>query len=190
MVDKKEIKMRKVLVLICLAALILGMVGIVGASPFTDSIYMANKLSGAGDYTWEHDPYHNSGGPNSVAIAENLGITAWLVSDMDAITLFSGNASGGQNEGSWSPTFDGWAGVGIEDVLVNWNAIDPLKIRPANENMKSSKLLSSILSLRFSVSSTPTPEPANLLILGLGLIGVSILGRKKLTSKTHRVWRS
>ena len=176
--------------LICSATLILGMVGIAGASPLTDTVYTGNWLSGTGHYTWKHDTHHDFGGPNSVAIAENLSIPAWLVSDQNTSIFFSGNASGGLNKSSWCSSLDGWPGVGIEDVLVNCNAGDPLKISPANKNMKSSKLLSSILLLNVSANSTPTPEPANLLLLGLGLIGVSILGRKKFTSKTHRVHRS
>ena len=144
--------MRKVFVLICSATLILGMIGMGGASPISDTVYMRKWLSG----------------PNTSI-------------------FYSGNASGGLNKGSWWPFLDGWTGVGIEDVLVNWNTGDPLKMSPANKKMKSSKLLSSTLILNVGASRTPTAEPAELLILGLGLIGVSIWGRKKITSKIHRV---
>jgi hypothetical protein len=178
--------MRKVIVLIYSATLILGMVGTAGASPFTDTKYLGKWLSGTGHYTWEHDTPHDFGGPNCIVISENPGIPAGLVSDVNTNIIFSGKASGSLNKGSRWTSLDGWTGVGIEDVLVNWNAGDPFKISPANNNMKSSKLFSSIFILNFSTSSVPTPEPANLLMLGFGLIGVSFLGRKKFTPKTHR----
>jgi hypothetical protein len=162
------------------------MVGIAGASPFTDTIDIGKWLSGTGHYTWEHDTHHNFGGPNSVVISENPGIPAWLVFDLNTIIFLSGKASGGLNEGSWWTSLDGWTGFGIEDVLENWNAGESFKISPANKKLKSSKLLSSIFILNFITSSFPTPEPANLMMLGFGLIGVSILGRKKFTPKTHR----
>ena len=173
--------------LICSATLILCKVGIAGASPLTDTVYIGKWLSGTEHYSWQHDTHHDFGSPNSVAIAENQGITAWLVSDLNTSILFSGKASGGLKKGSWEPFLDGWTGAGIENAMANWNTGDPLKISPANKNMKSSKLHSSIFILNFSSSSVPTHEPANLLMLGLGLIAVSILGRKKFTSKTHRV---
>lgn len=47
--------MRKVIVLICSATLILGMVGIAGAAPFTDTKYLGKWLSGTGHYAWEDD---------------------------------------------------------------------------------------------------------------------------------------
>ena len=75
--------MRKIIVLICSATLILGMVGIAGASPFTDTVFIGKWLSGTGHYTWEHDTHHNFGGPNIVVISENPGIPAWLVSDVN-----------------------------------------------------------------------------------------------------------
>ena len=178
--------MRKVIVLICSAMLILGMVGNAGASPFTDTIFIGKWLSGTGHYTWEHDTHHDFGGPNSVVISENRGIPAWHVFDVNTSIFLIGKASGGLNKGSSWTSLDDWTGVGIEDVSVNWNAGDPLKISPANKIMKSSKLLSSMFILNFNTSSVPTPEPANLLMLGFGLIGVSFLGRKKFTPKTRR----
>jgi len=178
--------MRKVIVLIYSATLILGMVGTAGASPFTDTKYLGKWLSGPGHYAWEHDTPHDFGSPNSVVITGNPGIPAWLVSDVNTSIFYSGKASGSLNKGSWWTSVDGWTGFGIEDVLADWNAGDPFIISPANNNMKSSKLLSSIFVLNFNTSSVPTPEPANLLMLGFGLIGVSFLGRKKFTLKTHR----
>jgi hypothetical protein len=163
------------------------MIGMGGASPITDTAYMSKSLSGTGRYTWQRDTHHNFGGPNGVAIAGNLSIPAWLASDPNTSIFYSGNASGGLNKGSGWPSLDGWIDVGIEDVLINWNSGDPLKMSPANENMINSKLLSSILILNVGASRAPTAEPAKLLILGLGLIGVSIWGRKKFTSKIHRV---
>ena len=186
MIEKKEIRMRKVIVLICSATLILGMVGIAGASTFTDTIFIGKWLSGTGHYTWEHDTHHNFGGPNSVVISESPGIPAWLVSDVNLSISLSGKATGRLNKGSSWTSLDGWTGVGIEDVSVNWNAGDPLKISPANEKLKSSKLLSSMFILNFSTSSVASTESATLLLLGFGLIAVSFLGRKKFTPKTHR----
>ena len=178
--------MKKVIVLICSATLILGMVGIAGASPFIDTKYLGKWLSGTEHYPWENDTPHDFGGPNSVVISENPGVPDRLVSDVNTSIFFSGEASGRLNKGSWWTSLDGWTGVGNEDFLVNWNAGDPLKIRPADNNMKSSKLFSSIFILNFSTSSVPSTESATLLMLGFGLIGVSFLGRKKFTPKTHR----
>jgi len=178
--------MRKVIVLICSATLILGMVGIAGASPFTDIIYIGKWLSGTGHYPWERDIPYDFGSPNSVVISANPDMPAWLVSDVYTSIFLSGKATGRLNKGSSWTSLDGWTGFGIEDVLENWNAGESFKISPANKKLKSSKLLSSIFILNFSTSSFPTPEPANLLMLGFGLIGVSILGRKKFTPKTRR----
>ena len=178
--------MRKVIVLICSATLILCIFGIAGASPFTDSKYLVKWVSEAGHYPWEHGPPYDFGGHNWVVTFENSGMTAWPVSDENISIFFSGKASGVLNKGSWWTPLNGWTGVGIENVLVGSNAGDPLKINPANNNMKSSKLFSSIFIFNFKTSSAPTPEPANLLMLGFGLIGVSFLGRKIFTPKTHR----
>ena len=158
--------MRKAIMLICSATLILGTAGFAGAAPFTDIKYLGRWLSGTGHYTGEHDTPHDFACPN---------------------IFYSGKTSGGLNKGSWWTSPDGWTGVGFDNALVDWNAGDPLKMSPANKDLKSSKLLSSILLLNVSASRAPTSEPAKLLILGLGLIGVSILGRKKFTSATHRV---
>ena len=53
-----------------------------------------------------------------------------------------------------------------------------MKASPANENMKSFKLLSSVLRLNYGFDSVPVPETASMMMLGFGLIGVSFLGRK------------
>jgi hypothetical protein len=157
--------MRKAIMLICSATLILGTAGFAGAAPFTDIKYLGRWLSGTGHYTGEHDTPHDFVSPN---------------------IFHSGKTSGDLNKGSWWTSPDGWTGVGIEDVLANWNAGNPLIINPVDKDMKSSKLLSSIFILNFNTSNVTIPEPANLLMLGLGLIGVSFLGRRKFSPKIHR----
>ena len=178
--------MRKVIALISSATLILGMVGIAEAAPFTDTKYIGKWSSGTGHYPWEKETPHDFEGPNGVVTSENPGVPAWLVSDVNTGIFFSGNGSGRPNKGSWWTSLDGWTGVGNEDFLVNWHAGDPLKIRPADNSMKSSRLFSSIFIFNSSTSSVPSTESATLLLLGFVLIGVSFLGRRKFSPKTHR----
>ena len=177
--------MRRVITVIFSAAIVLGMVGIAGAITFTDTKYLGKWLSGTGSYSWEHETPHDLGGSGYVVNSATLAISGWLVRDDGTSILLNGTAYGSLNEGSlWTFGFS-WTEFGIEDVFADWNAGDPLGVSIEFENMTGFTLLSSIFNLDYEPGSIHVPEPAALLLLGVGLIGLSFFGKKKLTPKTH-----
>jgi len=179
--------MRKVLVLVCSATLVVGMAGIAGAIPITDTKYFGEWLSGTGSNSWQHETPHDFESPNnSVAVPATSGISGWLVSDDNIRIFLNGKAYGSLNKGSLLTSGVSWREFDIEDIFADWNAGDSFKFSPANKNMRGFRLTSSIFKFNFRNSSTPVvPEPVTLLLVGFALVGVSFFGRKKFLPKPH-----
>jgi hypothetical protein len=185
-------EMKKLMaIVVCLG--MFGFVGIVSALTFTHTEYLDVWLGGygqpnSGTHTWTHNTPGDFEVPYDVVNYATLEVSASYVNwDNETIDV-QGAAQGNLVDGTWS-WFRGWYGsteFDIADVFMTWNTGDPLNValnyteRPRGNALR---LDSSIFTLDYDNGTAPVPEPATILLMGTGLLGIIGFGRKRLNKK-------
>ena len=204
--------MKKLLLLLCAISLIFGVAGSAGATVLTfDDIAAPTSsfepiLNGYGGFSWDNFYYMNRNYPLSKGFPDTGYKNGTVSGDYSAFNGYGEFASLNINSGvfdfvgasltsAWlggnSVIVEGYLGgpmgtrVDAMTVTVNtdtatWFAFNFVGI---DSLVFSSTEKQFVLDDFTYNSSTPVPEPATMLLLGAGLLGMGVVGRKKLFKK-------
>ncbi|MCJ8502990.1 PEP-CTERM sorting domain-containing protein [Desulfatitalea alkaliphila] len=143
----------------------------------TDTVYLYDYVWGLGWNSWQHNTPADFSVPSAEVVSANLTIWAANVESgpwQNDYVFVEGQYQGALNGWSFATHFD------IADTFtVNWTGGDPLNVGLLyNDFFHGMLLKKSVFTL--SYSPEPVPEPATLLLLGTGLLGLIGVSRKRL----------
>ena len=165
--------------------LVLALVGLLaGVSPAAIYDYQnvvglnATLLAPGEVVAYQHTMPANFDVPPDILISANLDIY-YQDSSGFAMVSVEGNLVGGVLVFAGDGFFD----FDISSSLDPWTAGDPLDVSIASLTQNSIYLDQSVLTLKYdnpgTNDGTPVPEPSTLLLLGSGLLGIVVIGRKR-----------
>ena len=194
--------------IVCLG--ILGFAGIARALTFTDTQTL-NVIIGEGpgaqllwgdSYFYTHATPSDFEVPWDIVNSATLDISGYLIDDNNDQVQISGSAvgtltPGGEYGCEWDWSSFSWVWFAtpsistfdISSTFSSWSTGDPLGITiTANGAFLDGiiQLETSTFSLDYNNDTAPVPEPATILLLGTGLLGIIGFSRKRMNKKAQQ----
>ena len=166
--------MKKFLMLLCAVSFVLGISGVASANLFLTEQFGEWLVNDSSVQYWEFDL--NSTTPmdsNDVITHAYLNAHAWHASGDEALIEFD---LGEPGTFKWEGILWGWLGYGVlVDVLAE--VVDDHFLTVSMSAISGEKF--KVDAVGVGGKFTAVPEPATFILLGLGLIGLSGIQRKK-----------
>lgn len=177
--------MKKLLGILCAMLLIAGTAGIAGATPctWTDTIDGDVYVASFGSYSYQHD-ITDDGFVPLVDFATNYVLTIGLYDDNRGIDEWFGcevafvDQTGLLGDGSYSFAYENQDFGASILGLVQINLLGTLDVT-IQSLWGDFCFGQSVLTAYGESNSAPVPEPASMILLGTGLLGLAGYGRKK-----------
>ena len=186
--------MKKLLMFLCAVTLVFGMVGSAMALTHTDINDLDVWLGGTGQpnsgtYNWTHATPIDFEVPYDVVNSATLTVSATHVNARNETIFVESRFQGILRDSTWGWSRSGTTEFDIGDIFTTWDNGDPLNVALTYTEVpcwNSLHLISSTFDLDYDNAScpAPVPEPATILLMGAGLIGLVGYNRKRLIKKS------